>query len=278
MYKKEKIKTLQVLAVLITISALVASITGIIFPDSYKPIVLDKEMPFVFAQDIISFIASVLLFITFLGKKRNVKLDMIRIGTIGYLFYVYGQYAMGTVYNYYYFLYLFIFGLSVFYFINAFVGIEYEKLEFTMPKSLRIVIAGYCAIMPVFFAPQWIIELWHYIQNYSRPGAGGLTFNYYVYILDLCFVLPVCAVASVFLSQKKIMGFLLGGILSIFGFALMLWVALGFFCQPLFHRNMNVGWAATYSVITLVFLVLSIFYFIYTNIIKTGAQPGTKTV
>ncbi len=44
MFKEEKIMTLQVLSALIAISALIASITGIIDPDIYKPIVLFKAM------------------------------------------------------------------------------------------------------------------------------------------------------------------------------------------------------------------------------------------
>lgn len=270
MFKEDKIMTLQVLSALIAISALISSIAGIVFPDIYKIIVLDEKIPFVFAQDLISFAAAVLLLvITFLGKKENMKLDIIRIGIIGYLFYAYGPYVMGTLYNYFYFLYLSVFSLSIFYFINAFSGIEYERLEFSIPKSLRIIIAVCCAVMPVFFAPQWIIAILHYIQINSRPGGGGFAFNYYVYILDLCFVLPVCAAASVFLFQKKILGFLLGGVISIKGFTLMISVALGFFCQPLFHQNMVVSNAILFSIISFAFLVLSIFYFIYTKEIKT---------
>jgi hypothetical protein len=269
MFKKEKIMTLRVLAALIAVSALIASISGIVFPGIYKPIVLDKEMPFVFAQDLVSLVAAIfLLCIAIFGKKENIKLDIIRTGIIGYLFYVYGQYALGTVYNYFYFLYLSVFSLSIFYFISAFTGIEYEKLELRMPKSLRIVIAVYCAIIPVFFAPQWIIDIVRYIQNYSRPGAAGLTFNYYVYILDLCFILPVCAMASIFIFQNKIKGSLLGGILLIFGFMLMTWVALGFWCKLLFQLNLEVGWVITYSIITCIFLVLSILYFIHTKVIR----------
>jgi hypothetical protein len=267
MFKEEKIKTLRILAILIAVFALISSIIGIVIPGIYKPIVLNKEIPFVFAQDLVSLVAAIsLLIMIFLGKKENIKMDIIRTGIIGYLFYVYGQYALGTVYNFLYFLYLIVFSLSIFYFINAFTGIEYKKLEFRMPKSLRIVIAVYCAIIPVFFAPQWIIDILHYIQNYSRPGAAGLTFNYYVYILDLCFILPVCAMASIFIFQNKIKGSLLGGILLIFGFMLMAWVALGFFCQPLFQLNLEVGWVVIYSIITCIFLILSILYFIHTKV------------
>jgi hypothetical protein len=270
MFKKEKIVTLRVLALLIALFSIITSVSGIAFPDMYKPFTADKEMPFVFAQDLISLIAAVLLLVmVFFEKKENIKLDIIRIGTVGYLFYVYGQYVMGTLYNYSYFLYLSIFSFSIFYLINVFAGIEYERIEFSIPKSLRIIIAVYCAVMTVFFAPQWIKELLNYIQTKSRPEADSLTFNYYVYILDLCFILPVCTLASIFLFQKKFLGYLLGGLLSFFGFALMLWVALGFICQHLFHQKTDVSSVIIYSSIALVFMVLSIFYFSYMKAIKT---------
>jgi hypothetical protein len=140
---------------------------------------------------------------------------------------------------------------------------------------LRIIIAIYCAVIPVYFVPQWIIEIFHYIKNYSRPGIDGLTFNYYVYILDLCFILPVSVLTSVYLFQKKTLGFLFGGIISIFGFALMLWVAIGFFCQPFFHINMDIVNAVIFSIITFIFLVLSILYFIYTKVTKREVNVVT---
>jgi hypothetical protein len=119
MFKNKKVPILQVLGALIAIFTIIASVTGIVFPDIYKPIVADKETPFVLAQDLISFIAAVVLSaIIILRKKDNIKLDIIRIGIVGYLLYVYGQYVMGTVYNFSYFLYLSVFGLSIFYLIN----------------------------------------------------------------------------------------------------------------------------------------------------------------
>jgi hypothetical protein len=270
MFKKEKIRILNILISLIVISALITSLSGIVFPDIYKSIVAEEEMTFVFAQDLISFIgAALMLIITFFMKKDNVKLDIIKIGIVGYLLYAYGQYVMGTVYNYFYFSYLFIFSLSIFYLINVFAAIECERFEFVVPKSLRIIIAIYCTAIVVFFAPQWIIEIFHHIQKGSRPGADGLTFNYYVYIIDLVFVLPIGAVASFSLFKKKNPGFILGGIYLIFGFVLMLWVALGFLCQPLFHLNMDINGTAQFSIISFVFLVLCIFYFKYLEVRKT---------
>ena len=268
MFKEEKITVLKVLSVLIAVSALVASTAGIVSPDIYKSVASDKEMPFIFAQDLISFTAAILLLaITFIGKKGNAKLNITGTGIIGFLFYAYGPYVMGTLYNYFYFLYISVFGLTIFYFINAFTFIEYER-EFSIPDSLRIIIAVYCAVIAVFFAPQWIAAILNNIHTNSRPEISGFAFSYYVYILDLCFVLPVCALASVFLFQKKTLGVLLGGMMSIKGFTLMLSVALGFICQPFFHQNWNSGNVALFSVLSFVFLVLSVFYFIYTKVIK----------
>lgn len=266
MFKKEKIKTLKILEVLIAVFAIISSITGIIFTDIYKAIAPRSEMPFIFALDLISFVAAITLLSSIFWKKKNLKLDIVRLGIIGYLFYAYGQYVMGTLYNYSYFLYLSVFGLSIFYLIIAFTGIEYEKLEFSIPKTLRIIIAVYCAAIPVFFAPQWIYDILNYIPMNSLPTKNGFDMMYYVYILDLCFVLPVCAIASVLLFQKKIMGFLLGGILLIKGVTLMLSVALGFFCQPLFHIDIDFSAALQFSIITMIFLALSIFFFNYSKI------------
>ena len=260
-FKNEKVTTLRILAALIALSALVASAAGIAFPGIYKPILPDHEVPFAFGQDIISIASAVLLLFT--GTKRSAKFDIFRIGIIGYLFYAYGMYTIGMLYNYFYFLYLAVFGLSIFYFIIAFTGIEYDSLKFGMPSLLRIVIAIYCAFIAVFFAPQWVVELSHIIQTNSRPAVFSFTPS--VYILDLCFVLPVCALASIFLFRKKVLGFALGGAISIKGFTLMLSVAAGFFCQPLFQQNMSVSDAVEFSALTAVFLVLSVFYFAYTK-------------
>ena len=274
MFKKEKIMILQILAVIIAISAFITSASGIIFQNIYKPIVSSKGMPFVYSQDLISVTAAILLLvITIFWKKENMKLDIFRIGIIGYLFYAYGQYVIGTMYNYFYLLYLSIFGFSIFYFIYAFTSIEYKKLEFKIPKSLQIITAIYCALIPVIFAPQWIFSIYQFIQINSRPGINDVfSYNYSVYILDLCFVLPVCVITSVLLFQKKISGLLLGGILQIKGFTLLSFVALGNLFRPLFLQNIDIVNTVLYTIVSILCLILSILYFIYSEVKKTDER------
>ena len=272
MFKEERIITLKVLSALIAISALTASIIGIVYPDIYKPIVLFDAMSFIFIQDLISVAAAILLLIiTLFGKKENMKLDIFRTALIGYMFYAYGMYVLGSLYNYLYLLYQAIFSLSIFYFINAFTGIEYERLEFRMPKSLRLIIAVFCAVTPVVFAPQWISLILEWTHNGLRPNGGNFNFFVSLPILGLCFIIPVFVLSSIFLFRKKILGVLLSGILLIKFITLFIAVSLGYLLQPLFQNNtkMDIFNAILYSVIVFVCMVLSIFYFINTKVIKT---------
>ena len=260
MFKEEKVATLRVLAALIALSALTASAAGIIVPGLYKPIASDEAMPFTYGQDIISLIASIMLLFTI--PSKGIKSHIFQVGIVGYLFYAYAPYVLGTLYTYMYFMYMAVLGLSIFYFINAFTGIAYEKLELTISAPLRIALAICCLVIVVYFAPQWISAIWKNIQTNTWPGSDRFRTIYYVYILDLCFVLPVCAVTSVLLLQKRNLGLVLGGVIPIFGCALMVSVTAGFACQPLFQQKMSFSDVFQFSIITLIFLILSAFYFI----------------
>jgi hypothetical protein len=259
-FKEEKVATLPILAALIAISALIASTVGVIVPAIYKPIASDEVIPFTFGQDVISLVAAILLLITIRGK--DFKSNILQAGIVAYLFYAYAPYVMGTLYNYFYFLYMAVVSLSIFYFVCAFTGIEYERLELTMPDALRIILAACCAAIVIYFAPQWVSAIVKDIQTNRWPGNSGFRTIYYVYILDLCFVLPVCAVASIFILQKKNLGFILGGTISVLGLVLMLSVASGFVCQPLFDQKMSVSDVVQFSIISFVFALLVIFYLV----------------
>jgi hypothetical protein len=267
---------LRVLEVLIAVAALVAAGAGIGSPAVYSAIVPEAKMPFVFTQDVITVAAALLLLVmTFSGSRGSMKRDIVRLGIIGYLFYAFGPYVMGTLYTSFYLLYMAVGSLTLFYFMVAFSGGTNKKLAFGMPQPLRLLIVVVCLAIPAFFTPQWIIAIVNNIRNNVRPETTGFALNYYVYILDLCFLLPVCVIAAVLLFRKNPLGFLLGGILPIKGFTLMLSVAAGFFCQPLFHQEMIVaGGAVLFSVLTAAFLLLSIAYFVFTKIEKKEEAPS----
>jgi hypothetical protein len=265
--------------VLVALSALVASVGGLVAPGVYDHVVDEPSMPFMIAQDAVSLAAALSLLVMHVLRGRGgARLDILQMGVVGYLFYAYGPYVMGTVYNPLYLSYMAVFGLSIFYLICALTGIDYGSLDFVMPNSLRYAIAAYCAAMPVLWAPQWVVAVLRNADATSRPGDFGL---YWVYVLDLCFVLPVCALTAVLLVRRKALGYLLGGALSIKGFTLMLSIALGFLFQPLFGDDMVVaGGAVQFSAVSLVFLALSALYFRCTRVgvrVAGGAERREGT-
>jgi hypothetical protein len=266
--KAEKFATVQALTTLVAVSALVASATGLTHPTIYKLVVLDRHVPFVFAQDLVSLVAAVLLLIIVLRtNKERPKLHIVRTGLVGYLFYGYGMYVIGGLYNTLYLLYQAVFGLSVFYLIWAFTGIQYERLEFRTPPPLRMALAVCCAAVAILFAPQWVSATWQSIQAHSRPDSDSLfSFRYSIYILDMCFVLPVCVMASIFIFQKKALGLLLAGVIQLKGFVLLLSVALGYLIQPLLGESLDVANTIQYSIVSAVLLMLTVFYFTHTQI------------
>jgi len=202
-----------VLEGLIAAAALMASAAGVAVPDLYRSMVPRPVMPFVFGQDIVSLAAALALLAVW--RRRGDKAAVLRTGIVAYLFYAYGPLAMGTVYTVFYFAYLAVFGLAIFYFIAFFSGIAYDRLICVLPAALRAVVAVYCAAIAVYFAPQWVAAIVTNIQTQSGPAKAGFDFIYYVYVLDLCFVLPVCVLACVLLLRKKVLGAVLGGTLLV---------------------------------------------------------------
>jgi hypothetical protein len=177
------------------------------------------------------------------------------------------MYVIGGLYNTLYLLYQAVFGLSVFYLIWAFTGIQYERLEFRTPPPLRMALAVCCAAVAILFAPQWVSATWQSIQAHSRPDSDSLfSFRYSIYILDMCFVLPVCVMASIFIFQKKALGLLLAGVIQLKGFVLLLSVALGYLIQPLLGESLDVANTIQYSIVSAVLLMLTVFYFTHTQI------------
>ncbi|MBU2532006.1 MAG: hypothetical protein KKB37_04665 [Alphaproteobacteria bacterium] len=263
MFEHGRQTSLQVIAALIAVSALAASAIAVLFPAIYLPFVPNDQLVFNFGQDLLSLVAAILLLATV--GRTGVKTDVARIGVVGYLFYAFAPYVMAAIYNDLYFLYLAVFGLSIFYFIIAFTSIEYDKITFRMPESLRVALALYCAAVAVFFAPQWVVALLHDIQTVTWPGNTGFDIIYYVYMLDLCFVLPVFGLASVLLLKKMPLGYVLGGALSIKGFTLMLSVAAGFVFQPIFGGELDIVSVFEFLALSFVFMVLAVAYFLVTK-------------
>jgi hypothetical protein len=253
-----KLKRNKILWLLIALMALVASLVGVAYQGIYQNFMIAAALPAVLSQDLIAALASIaMLFLIFRIKEGNFVKQLILLGIIGYLFYVYGLYVIGKVYNTLYFLYMAIFSLSFFSLVYGIANIRNKAPDkINIPKTLKKVSAAFLLLIPVILYPMWIIAMWPFIRQMQVPSIGSN-----LYILDICFVLPVCVIMAVMVLRKDDFAILLTPVLLIKGFTLGLSVALGEFLKPFYSLTWNRPYALLFTFFTLACLVLTGLYF-----------------
>jgi hypothetical protein len=102
----------------------------------------------------------------------------------------------------------------------------------------------------------WIIAMWPFMREMRAPAA-----NSNVYILDMCFLLPVFAIVAAMLLKGSDFAILLAPALLIKGVTLGLSVALTEFLKPLYKLTWNRPFAVLFSFLTLASLGLTLLYF-----------------
>ena len=248
----------RILWLLIALMALIASLIGVSNQGIYQGLMITDNIPGVLAQDLVTVLASIaMLFLIIKIDEGDFVKQLILLGIIGYLFYGYGIYVLAKIYNILYFLYMAIFGLSFFSLVYGIANISkeaFDKIEF--PDTLRKVSAAFLFLIPVIFYPMWVIRMLPFIQEMRVPASGSN-----VYILDICFVLPVFAIMAVMLLKKEDFAILLTPVLFIKGFTLCISVALGEILKPFYGQTWNKFNALLFIFLTLACLVLAVLYF-----------------
>ena len=253
-----QLKRNKLLWFIIALMALIASLISVAHQGIYQGLIITDNIPGVLAQDLITVLASIaMLFLIIRIDEGDFVKQLILLGIIGYLFYGYGIYVLAKIYNILYFLYMAIFSLSFFSLLYGIANISkeaFDKIE--VPDTLRKVSAAFLFLIPVIFYPMWVIRMLPFIQEMRVPASGSN-----VYILDICFVLPVFAIMAVMLLKKEDFAILLTPVLFIKGFTLCISVALGELLKPLYDLTWNKFNAFLFIFLTLACLVLAVLYF-----------------
>ena len=257
---------------LIALMALVASLVGVAHQGIYHKLTIAENLPAILSQDLISILASVaMLFLIGRIDESDFVGQSIVLGIVGYLFYVFGIYVLGKVYNSFYLLYMAIFSLSFFSLAYAIANIEREVSDsIRIPAVIRNVSAAFLLLIPAIFYPLWIVSMWPFMQDMRVPESGSN-----VYILDICFVLPVFVIVAVMLFRTVGFAILLTPALLIKGFTLCLSVALTEMLRPLYDQTWDKPDALLFGALTLACLVLTVVYVRQARLGDSVAPPRT---
>jgi len=244
----DKLQTNKRLWLLIALMALIASSIGVADQGIYRNFRTVEALPAILSQDLIAVLASLaMLFLIIRIKEGDFIKQLVLLGIVGYLFYIYGLYVVGKMYNILYLLYMAIFSLSFFTLIYGIANIKkaaYGGME--IPPILRKISAAFLALIPVIFYPMWILQMWPCMREMRVPIV-----NSNVYILDMCFLLPAFALMAAMLLRKSGFAILLTPVLLIKGFTLATSVALTEFLKPLYALTWDAPFALLFIFLTL---------------------------
>jgi len=253
----QRLKKLKILWQIILLPALISAAVAILNPGIYSKVVSDYVLPGVIAQDIITVLsAATALLLIYLNKIENPKTRIAILGIMGYLFYGYGIYVIEQIYTVFYLVYMMIFALASFVIVYQIINIAADlPSRVTVSKRVRIFAAGFLLVNPLIFLPLWISQLIALIATGRKPE-----FTYSVYILDLCFIMPAIIAVAYMAIKNKGMGLLLTPAVLIKGFTLLFSVALGGIIRFAETQSGNMTEILFYLVLSLVFLLLTIYY------------------
>jgi len=234
---------------------LIASLIGVFNQGVYSQIVSSIWLPGTISQDVITIFASLtLLVLSVITRPGNVKLQIIALSMLSYLFYSYGIFVIEQFYNELYLVYIAIFGLSFWSLVYGLVSLDQKKYQkFQLPKLVKILSIGFLCFIPILFYLLWISQL----TPVMRTG-DQIEFAYSIYILDMAFILPALLISAWMMIRDQRLGFVLSPILFLKAFTLLFSVGLGGLFKPLYNQTAPMGETMFYLVLSAIFLALAV--------------------
>lgn len=166
--------------------------SGVAKPEIYSQVASREVIPGIFSQDLLTIVLSTIVLLFAFGKSEDLKTQGIVTGVMGYFFYGYAIYVIEQLYTVLYFLYMAIFGLSFYSIIFSVLNLKRTVPKVMPSKTIRILSISFLTITPLIFYPLWISQIIPLIQTRQK-----LEFLYPIYILDLCFIMPLFVMAAV---------------------------------------------------------------------------------
>ena len=207
---KERKPVAFYLAIAISAISLFLSLASITFSQLYTER-LNKITQFeLLGQDIVTAIVSAIFIYIILFKDFNgVKIRVIWLGLLMYLFYIYAYFSFGGISSVFYMLYIAIAGISLYLFFFILVDIlKFKHLPLAKKKYPRVFISAF------LFLCVFIVTSIELVELVTKTIINQEVINpfYVFYVLDLVVVFPFIVIASVLNYRKSSFGYLLSGI------------------------------------------------------------------
>lgn len=211
------------------------------------------------AQDMVILPLSIILFClaVYFLLKHQAKVMIAMIGLVWCEFYAFGLYVIQGQYTDIYFLYLGIFGLSIYSMIFGLLslgGVPEEKV--ILPKRTSRWVGGFLSAILLMMIPLWILRMIPGIMA-NQPGE-----TYGVFVMDLGIVFPAIGMITGMLFRNKAWGKILAGVALVKTCSLCLtWGFAEIYGPIIRHLPMSLEMAGTSAFFTIISGILLVPYF-----------------
>lgn len=218
------LKPYLTLARILAALMLVTALAGAFFPAIYRDFTRAQRVAESQGQDVVTLFVGLPLLLTAvrLTRRGDARGPLFWVGALGYTLYVYLVYAYGGLYNSFFPLYVAMMGLCIFSIIGVLNGVDADAIHARVASTApRKFVAGYFLGTVLLLTFIWGGAVANAIVT-KTPDEGTL-----IYVTDLAFVLPVFALAGVWLWQRKPWGDVLAGVMLVKAVTLGLSIAAG---------------------------------------------------
>lgn len=215
-----KSKTPYTLSILIAVFATIASAGGLLLPGLYRDnmFVTSAWM----GNDVITLFLAVpiLVMAMIFSKHGSLKAQLVWMGTLDYMLYNYAFYLFGSVFNWFFLLYVALLGLSIFALIFGLIHLDLNEINRHVHERMPVGwIAAYMLFVATGLSLIYITQSIGFIFTGDVPAIVTNTGHptNVVFALDLTLLVPFLILGAILLLRRKPWGFVLAGILTIKG-------------------------------------------------------------
>lgn len=205
--------------------ALIASAGGILIDGLYRgtAFVVSTWL----GNDLVTLAVAVplLLGATLLTACGSARAQLVWIGMLDYMLYNFGFYLFGTAFNWFFFIYVLLFALSIWALILALMSLDVEQVSASFsPHTPVKMIAGFMAFVGISLSVIYFLQWLGFVLTNELPAIVTMTGHptNLVFALDLTIVVPVMLVGAVLLWRRQPWGYVLAAMGNVKGAVYML--------------------------------------------------------
>jgi len=214
------------LAALVIALAVPVHLAGLVAPSLYRdPAIL---IPQNLGTDLVTLCVTIpLLAISTFAYSGSLRARVISLGSLGYLVYAYGMYALGVHWNRLFLAYVALFGLSSYALVLGLIRTDAGRVRAAFSSRVPIrPVSGYLIAVALLVGAVWLVDEILATATGVAPRSIG-EFDAptnIVHVFDLALVLPALLVAGLLLLRHQAWGYVLAGMLMMKSTAIGLWV------------------------------------------------------